>query len=470
MEGLIQTAAETAAAHAMFAAGGPVVLMVSGGADSVALLRAAASGAFGPMAASALHVDHRLRGAHSDADAAFVESLCAGLGVACRVVSVDVAGFAAEHGLNLEDAGRRVRYREADAELDARCEAAGVAAQQGRVATAHTLDDRAETTLMRLAQGAGAGGLVSPPYVRGRVVRPLLDCTRADVLAYLDSLGQQWREDASNRDTTRVRARVRAELVPLLRGINPRFDDAIARTLTVLGDEDALLDAIARDAASRIAVTSAHEVSVDRAGLAALPRPVQRRVVRALLRDAFAESSRIEFEHVEAVCEGLGDRSFARDLPGGLRAFAEYGRLVISRSVEQAGRLVPCVLTVPGTVDLAGVGRLTAEPGGPRDPSADARTALVDADALTGPLSVTSVEAGDRIRPHGMRGTRKVSDVLIDAKVPARQRHAVPVVRDGERIVWVAGVKSSDDYRVGPRTKRTVRLTWEPRGPEGDDT
>jgi tRNA(Ile)-lysidine synthase len=467
MAELAQTAAATAAAHGMFPEGAPVVVMVSGGADSVSLLRAVAAGVFGRLRAAALHVDHRLRGDASDADAAFVERLCADLGVPCRVARVDVAAYADELGLNLEDAGRRVRYREADEYLDALCAEAGVAAGDGRVATAHTLDDRAETTLMRLAQGAGAGGLVSPPHRRGRVVRPLLDCTRADVLAYLDSLGQTWREDATNLDTTRTRARVRAELMPLMRGINPRFDEAIARTIEVLGDEDALLDGMARTAAAALA-TAGTEISADREDLAALPRALQRRVLRLLLRETFPESSRLDFEHLEAVCDGLPDPSFARDIGSGLRAFAEYGRLIISRSGEQAGTLTSRTLTVPGTVDLERAGRIVAEPGGAAEPPSDPRAALIDADAITGPLSVTAVLPGDRMRPFGMQGTRKVSDILIDAKVPARQRTSVPVVRDGERIVWVAGVKSSDDYRVGPHTVRTVRLVWEPSNPEGD--
>jgi len=466
---LTDIAAATAASHSMFAGAAPIVVMVSGGADSVSLLRAVAAGVFGPLSASALHIDHRLRGEASDGDAAFVRALCGELGVECRVVSVDVEGFAAEHGLNLEDAGRRVRYREADSELDRRCAAEGAAAADGRIVTAHTLDDRAETTLMRLAQGAGAAGLISLGYTRGRVVRPLLDCTRADVVAYLGELGQDWREDATNLDTTRLRARVRAELMPLLRGINPRFDDAIARTLAVLGDEDALLDGLAREAAAKAAEVVAGEIGIDREALASSPRALQRRVVRLLLAEAFPEASRLEFEHIEAVCDGLSDRTFVRDLPGGLRAFAEYGRLIISRSAVATGRLASFELPVPGIVDLQGVGRITAEPGGAH-PASDPMETLLDADSLGGPLTVGPVVAGDRIRPFGMHGTRKVSDVLIDAKVPARRRGEVPVVRDGERIVWVAGVKSSEDCRVGPDTRRTVRLVWEPRCPEGDHT
>jgi len=127
------------------------------------------------------------------------------------------------------------------------------------------------------------------------------------------------------------------------------------------------------------------------------------------------------------------------------------------------------LLEVPGTVDLGDAGVITAEPGGPKHPGRDPLAALIDADAVQGPLEVTSTRPGDRMRPFGMKGSRKLQDVLTDAKVPARERSHIPVVRDGERIVWVAGVRSSDEYRVGSDTERTVLLTWEPRSTEGDD-
>jgi tRNA(Ile)-lysidine synthase len=467
MTGLEQKAAATAAAHEMLTNGGPVVAMVSGGADSVALLRALTGGVFGPLTVSVLHVDHRLRGAHSDADAEFVRGLCADLGVVCRVARIDVARVAERHGLNLEDAGRRVRYAEAARELEARRLEGGAGPGSGRIATAHTLDDRAETLLMRLAQGAGLGGLTSLAYRRGTVARPLLDCTRADVLAYLGSIGQAWREDSTNLDTTRLRARVRTGLMPLMREINPRFDDAIARTLAVLEDEDDLIEELARERADAVAEVSADEVRIDRAGLVSLPRALQRRVVRLLVRDVFEEASRLDFEHVEAICDGASEPGFARDLPDGLRAFAEYGRLIISRNAERADPFVASPLLVPGRADLGLAGIVTAETGSRDESASDRLAAVLDADALQGPLTVAPVRAGDRMRPFGMEGSRKLSDILIDAKVPARARPLVPVVRDGERIVWVAGVRQSEEYRVRPGTTRTVRLRWEPRSQEG---
>lgn len=449
----------TATTHGMLPLGAPVIAMVSGGADSTALLRLLASGALGEVALSALHVDHMLRGADSDGDAAFVAATCDELGVECRVVRHDVGAYAEAEGLNLEDAGRRVRYRFADEELDVRCATAGVPVSEGRVAVAHTLDDRIETFLMRLATGSGAGGLAGIPYGRGRIVRPLLDARRADVVAYLSELGQAWREDATNADTTRLRARVRAELLPLLESINPRFDDALARMWTVLGDEDDLLDGMARAFAGDFADMRSGEVRFDRRRMLTLSRPMVRRTLRSALLEVFPEASRIEFEHVDALADGLTDDRFARDLPDGLRARTEYATLVISRSTDEATPMASALLEVPGTADLGPAGTMRASSCSPV-PADDPLVAVIDADRLAGSLSVGSVRPGDRMRPLGMQGTRKLQDVLTDAKVPRRLRSLVPVVRDGELIVWVAGVRMSDEYAVGPGTVRAVRLEW----------
>jgi tRNA(Ile)-lysidine synthase len=463
---LPEIARSTTADRGMLPDGAVVLAMVSGGADSVALLRLLSSGGVAGIASlGVLHVDHMLRGADSDGDAAFVAEMCASLDVPCSVARYDVAAYAAEAGLNLEDAGRRVRYRFAEEELDALCDRAGADRRLGRIATAHTYDDRMETFLMRLAAGAGPAGLLGMPYARGRLVRPLLDARRADVVAYLRALGQGWREDASNADTSRTRARVRAELLPLLEAMNPRFDEALARTFAVLGDEDAWMDAAARaavapaDAAPAIDVR-AGELRADRAALAAMPRALSRRALRAALVDALPEASRIEFDHLEAVLDGLAVDGFARDLPGGLRAYSEYATLVISRAPFGQGPLAPALLPVPGTADLGPAGVLSAEDADPHGIADDPKVALVDADRLRGALAVDSVRPGDRLRPLGMSGTRKVSDVLTDAKVPRRERSLVPVVRDGESIVWLAGVRMSEDYRVGPGTSRAVRITW----------
>lgn len=485
MEPIPDIARATASRYEMFPAGCSVLAMVSGGADSVALLELLATGelrdaagepfalpraeavddvtAGSPARLRVLHVDHMLRGEESDADAEFVRALCDEMGVPCEVVSVDVAAYAEQHGLNLEDAGRRIRYSLADTHLTR-------LGAHARAAVAHTRDDRIETSLMRLAQGAGTTGLVSMRPVRGRIVRPLADCSREGVRAWLRARGRPWREDATNADTARVRARVRAELLPLLRAMNPRFDEAMARTLALLGDEDDLLAemgaAFARDFTEVLTEPGAGpgeshvELAVEPDMFSTLSRPMQRRALRAALSSAFPEATRLEFEHLEAVLDGLGDPAFARDLPDGLRAESRYGRLYVSRAGEAPEPLAPRLLEIPGTLDLGPAGRIEAELVSPRFVSEARDTVVIAADAIGGELTVGSVVAGDRMRPLGMEGSKKLSDMLVDAKVPKRERAITPVVRDGERIVWLAGVRMSEEYKVTPETTRAIRLVW----------
>jgi tRNA(Ile)-lysidine synthase len=453
----------TAQRHRMFSADGPVLVMVSGGGDSIALLHLIASGTLGPSPEdlAVLHVDHRLRGAESDADADFVLAQCDRLGVPCTVVHYDVASYAEESGLNLEDAGRRVRYRFAAEELDTLCEARGIHSDDGRIVTAHTRDDRVETFLMRLASGAGAGGLSAIPYVRGRIVRPLLDVSRDELRAWLGERGVAWREDATNTDLDRTRARVRAELLPRLRDLNPSFDATLARTLDILAEEDSLLSAMAEQFARDFAETDlGRKVVFNRALMSTLSRAMMRRTVREALLAAFPDASRLEADHTDAIVAGMVDERFARDLPNGLRAETRYDTLVVVKPGETPRAVAPSLLMIPGTADLGDAGSIRAEEVSSDDVAGTPESVVIDASEILDLLVVDGIRPGDRMRPLGMEGTRKLSDLLVDSKIPRRERHAVPVVRDGERIVWLAGVRVSEDYRVGVDTTRAIRLTW----------
>lgn len=438
-----------------------VLAMVSGGADSVALLRLLADGALGaPAGLSALHVNHRLRGEASDEDERFVREICRALGIDLRVVSYDVAGYAESEGLNLEDAGRRIRRRFATSELDARCLAIGASPALGRVAVAHTFDDRLETFLARLVAGAGPGGLRSIAPVHGRTVRPLIEARRADVIEYLTSLGQAWREDLTNADTTRERAWVRHELLPAIEARTPAFASTAARTLRIVGEEDDLLAEMAAAFAHDFARIEGGVLAFDRGLMQTLSRPMARRTVREALLGAFPEASRLEFEHSEAIVDGLADDGFARDLPFGLRAETEYGRLNISRKRELHPTVAPGLLELPGVLDLGAAGAIEAQFAAPEAPALAGDAASIDASAVTWPLVVDSMREGDRIRPFGMEGTKKVGDLLTDEKVPRRLRGGVPIVRDGDRVVWVAGVRLAEDVRVTGTTARVAELRW----------
>jgi tRNA(Ile)-lysidine synthase len=163
---------------------------------------------------------------------------------------------------------------------------------------------------------------------------------------------------------------------------------------------------------------------------------------------------------MDAIVDGLAAESFARDLPFGLRAFIDCGRMCLSRQPGEPVPVQPALLDIPGRADLGDAGVLVAEEALPDAIDADPLTAVVDADRIGRTLTVDAPREGDRMRPLGMVGTKKLSDVLIDAKVPREKRPGTPVVRNGEDVVWVAGVRLSEDYRVTPETRAAVRLTW----------
>ncbi|MBI5230559.1 MAG: tRNA lysidine(34) synthetase TilS [Coriobacteriales bacterium] len=460
MNSLVDTVRATVDRHRLLPELEPVVAMVSGGADSTALLRLLASGQLGELQLSVLHVNHLLRGEDADADEAFVESLCSELGVAYRGVRVDVGVWASAEGLNLEDAGRQVRYRIAGEELDARLAAAGLPPDAGVICTAHTLDDRIETFFMRALSGSGTGALASIKYRRDRIARPLLDAERAAITAYLRELGQAWREDVTNEDTERYRAAVRHGLIPAAEQVNPAFRPVLRRTLAVLADDDEVLAGLAAAHARTLASASSdRSVEFDRAGLARLPRALARRAIRQTIVEAFPSASRLESLHIDSIVDGLGDDHYARDLPGGLRAFGEYDKLVVLRTGERPPAVAPSLLPVPGEADLGDAGTILAESVEPGDVSGTPDSVVIDADSVSF-LTVDGVREGDRMRPLGLAGSRKLSDMLTDAKVPRRLRRAMPVVRDGESIVWLAGVRMSERNRVTPSTRRALRLTW----------
>jgi tRNA(Ile)-lysidine synthase len=301
--------------------------------------------------------------------------------------------------------------------------------------------------------------------VRERIVRPLLSCSRGSIRAYLRAIPLAWRDDASNEDTERLRARVRHDLLPALRQINPRFDESLERTLGILRDEDDLLGEMAEAFAIEFAEGGEREVSFDRAMLKTLSLPMRRRTIRTALASRFPETSRLEFDHIEALASGVELEGFAHDLPGGLRAFAEYDRMVVVDAGVTRPGLRSGPLSVPGTTELGGSGRLVATEASPDDVVGTPFSVVVDANVVEEGLAVDVPRKGERMRPLGMEGTRKLSDMLIDAKVPRRERDAFPVVRDGSRVVWLPGVRMSDEFKVVARTDRAVRLTWEPAEP-----
>jgi tRNA(Ile)-lysidine synthase len=381
-----------------------VLVALSGGPDSTALLAAlAALRDRGELAAlTALHVDHGLR--DGSEDAACAAAACAALGVPLRSVKVVVGPG------NLQASARRARYAALEAEADR------VGAT--RIATGHTRTDQAETVLLRLLRGAGARGLAAIPPRRGRVVRPLIDRARAEGLAFLAELGLAWRDDPTNATPRFARNRLRLALWPAVLALAPAAERALARAADLARDDERALSRLARERAGS-------GEDVDAAALGRAPVAVRRRVVRRLWRAAGGEAAALEAGHVEAVLALVRRGRPGRvALPGGLEGVFRYGRLGVERPPAGAAPFPPVEVPGPGRYEVASRG-LHVEVGA-------ARTAEVP-----WPLALRTRRPGDRFRPSGGRGSKKLKGWLIDRKVPRERRDGLLVLAAGERVLAI---------------------------------
>ncbi len=450
---------ETIRRHGLARPGERVLVGLSGGADSVALLlvlrELEQEGAL--AIAGAAHLNHQLRGAEADEDEAFCAALAGTLGVPFRSERTDVAALARAQKRSIEDAARSARYRFFEHAADDW--SADV------IAVAHTREDQAETFLLRLLRGAGTRGLAAIQPRAGRVVRPLLDVARDDLRAYLASRGQAFREDSSNADVTIPRNRIRHELIPYLEShVSPAITDVLAREAALARQDEDFLHGEAIKLASRIVLTDG-AVRIDVSGLTLAPRALSSRVAQAALQ-RLAGSKHITFHHVErllALAAGPGEGG-AVSLPGqyavrvGGTILLRAGRAPARRSLGEGANSFAFSLSIPGEVELEpqrlAVG---AEPvsglGGPagrqRKWAGRGNEVGVAAGALALPLAVRNRRPGDRFRPLGAPGGRKLQDFLVDRKVARDERDSLPLVVDGrDRIVWVVGQSVAEDFRV----------------------
>jgi tRNA(Ile)-lysidine synthase len=405
---------EAARDSGLVPAGEPLLVLLSGGGDSVCLLDVALR--LGAKV-SALHVNYGLRPG-ADEDEAFVRDLCSRLGVPLRVERLSIG----EEG-NLQERAREARYGLSEA------------LAEGDYAAAHTASDQAETVLYRLAVSPGSRALHGMEPRRGRLVRPLLDVTREDVREYLRARGLDWREDPSNADRRFARARVRHDLLEALRTVGPAAERTIAETARQLREEGELLDAAVSEAVEELGGGPA----VSLAALREKPPALRRLVLRRLAGDIPVPDSILD----------LGERGTkALDLGGGLRAIAEYGTLRFTRAREAAVP-DPVELTVPGRVRF-GDWEVEASLGGTGD---------VTVTGLGQAATVRGWREGDRMRPAGLGGTKTLQDLFTDRKVPRALRRTLPVVEAAGEIVWVAGVAVDERFAAPEGSAGAVVLS-----------
>lgn len=443
-------------------AAGPLVVAVSGGPDSIALLHLLSGWARTfDRALHLFHMDHGLRGEESAEDARFVLDQAAALDWPVTLVGL-AAGELHRMGGSTQEAARERRYAELF-RLARRIGAAGIA-------TGHNQDDQAETVLMRFLRGAGAHGLAGIAPILDRegilLLRPLLETSRAEIEAYCREAGLAFRIDSSNLHTDYLRNRLRQELLPhLAETYNPAIRRTLSQMATVLREEDCWLDDLAAThlQAARLGIDSSRvELAVE--SLRSSPVPLQRRIIRLAVQALCGSGEGCSLASVERVLDLLERPGRARQVPLGPRlwAFREYEILRIAREESLGewggGGEWPVGMVGPQAIPELDLVVEVGHGDGPGRPlTADERVAIFDAASLPGPIAVRTRRPGDRLYPVGMTGSKKLQDILVDAKVPRRLRDRLPLIAAGDELLWLLPDRLDRRFLA---SDHTVKKLW----------
>ncbi len=454
---LLSRIQDTIQRHALFVPGDTVVLALSGGADSSALLDILLKLPDYCLTITVVHLNHCLRGTESDGDEEFCRTQAAryGLPFVCR--SCDVTSLAAERKLTLEDAGRQARIAFFD-EVSAK--------QAGAtVVLAHHADDQAETFLMRMLRGAGMTGLSGMEYRNGRgYVRPLLDITRCEIEQYLRHNGLAWREDASNSDTAFLRNRIRHELLPCLRTYNPAISSTLADTAAILrGDEQLLEDMTAQLCAEISHKGEGGEIICSVEQLRSFDSARRSRVFRYQFKQLTGSLQGLSRAHLfclEHIIDTVIPNTRLK-LPAGVLCVREYDRLILTHGSDEVPpenhevviREKGCHLLPDGTVlEVGGEATATSVSTG--------YSVVVSATQVPFPWVLRLFRPGDRMQPLGMSGTKKIKNIFIDKKVPAAVRAKTPLLLCGNEIFWAVGICLSERCRSTEHEGEVISVRW----------
>jgi tRNA(Ile)-lysidine synthase len=452
-------------------AGQRVGVAVSGGADSVALLRLLLElRAEVGIVLSVVHFNHKLRGKASDKDEDFVARLAEKFGLTLHVGRGDVARKAKEEKRNLEDAARRARYA-----FFRRLTESG---QVDCVTTAHTADDQAETVLAHILRGTGLAGLAGiHPVTNDGIIRPLLETRRGDLRKYLRTKRQAWREDATNKDTSRQRARMRKKLMPLLeKEFNPRVVQHLSGLAELARSDNASLELHAEvrcEALSKVMNGVHRHPARDLADTSS--SAIAGRMIRRLMEEARANAGELSLHHVEAVRQlaRSGENGKVLQLPGGVDVRRDDDWLVFlkrearsekkkapmefsypvslrdARDVNVAVKEISCVIRFR-SIDWPDAQRETIKKG----------WAALDQDKLQGALTLRSLRPGDRMRPVGHRGEHKLKRLLNERRISRWERDGWPVLEDGKNIVWARGFVAAG-FAATEETRNAILVSEE---------
>lgn len=472
---LIKKVKKTIFEYDMLKENDSVLVGVSGGADSVALIHILNEIAlFFSLKLGVAHLNHSLRGNESDDDARFVASVSGKLHLPCFIEKKDVIKYKTENGLSLEEAGRRVRY----AFFEDIAESKGY----NRIALGHTCDDNAELVLMYLIRGSGPLGISGIPPVRPglkdglSIIRPLIKTARKEIIDYISAKNLSYVTDKSNLDEKYLRNKVRHHLIPELKaGYNLKIVETLNRLASIVRSEEEWMENELKFILNKNTLfTENNRIVLSVSGMKALHPAIKRRATRSAIAGVKGDLRRISYSHIELVSAQLEGNSdeWSLDLPDRIRVSRTGGNLVISKEENALRSIVSkhgirdqdyyeYVINEPGRVNAEKEGfkvvfseikNVTLDNICKSEPG----VAFFDMDKISFPLVLRNRLPGDRFTPLGMTGSKKVSKYLINKKVPGESRLKLPVALSNCKIIWLAGYIIDDSVKVTLNTRKIL--------------
>ena len=454
-----------------------IIVGVSGGPDSVALVRilhSINSAKNLHLRFYVAHLNHQLRGKSSEEDAQFAENLSKELSLPFILKNVNIQEIADQTKRSIEETARIERYaffKESSQKYNA-----------SAVAIGHTADDNAETVLHRIIRGTGISGLEGIPVKRPlttdssiQIVRPLLFTWRREIIDYLGKEQQNYRTDISNYETTYLRNKIRLELIPLLeKQFNPNIKNTLVQLCQIFSANNEYLSVEAKKILKDSTIESAEgSYTLDTHSLTKQPRILQQLVFQEILNSMEIPLKEITYEHYTKILNEIAKKGRGRhfQLPGKLYLWHEHRMLYFKKDLLPQ----PCIpllseipIQIPGTTPIYPVGKLVSEILDIKDLSLDvykktkaSGEEIFDLQSITMPIAVRRRKEGDTISPLGIRGVKKIKDLLMDKKIPLKERDSVPIVVMNNQPIWVIGVCMDNRVKVTPNTGKILKLTFQ---------
>ena len=435
------------AEYQMFLPGEMVLVAVSGGPDSCALLSLLNDhkDKLG-ISLHVAHLNHMLRKNDAELDLRFVEGLAQKMGLPISVESRDVAALAAAERRGIEEAARIARYeffeRLAD-KIGAR-----------KIAVGHTAEDNIETFLMRLLRGSGLKGLCSIPARRGRIVRPLIKVWRREVEDYVSALKIIPRRDYTNYESKYMRNSIRLKLVPQLKLYNMNIKDILIQTVLMLNEDRYYLENETEEVISRLILEEGEgKVELDLKKLQEYPLAIKRHLLRLAIEKVKGDLNQLTFDHVRSIIDKIGAKEkWELHLPDGIFVFGNGTVLTVSRERLKKAKIEPFryAVSIPGETVIPEIGLKVRVSEGEKLGQTGPKTAFIDQETLGRDIIVRNKLPGDRFQPIGLSGTKKLQDFFVDEKVPQDDRDAVPVFESARKSFSSSSVWTTKWGRSGP--------------------